>query len=64
MTKLYQVPNNTYIKLGNDCIFFLHIDGAYSLCYYRGRPVHLSASTEVTIVPIDQVKDVDKYDVN
>lgn len=64
MTKLYDVPNNTYIKLANNTIFFMHIDGAYSLCYYRGRPIHLGASTEVTIVPSDKVSDVDKYDVN
>ena len=63
--KLYDVPDNTYVRLLEDnnpppaglesksgeIIKFLHIDGMYSLCKdSEGNIVHLKAWTEVEIV--------------
>ena len=63
--KLYQVPNNTWVKLIDDAtappgarpakteeeILFDHIDGMYSFCKDReGNVVHVSASQEVELV--------------
>ena len=48
-TKLYNVPRRTWIEFEGDDIFFDHIDGAYSLCYFEGDMCHLAAWTEVTI---------------
>ena len=58
LKKLYEIPNNSVIDvahlgletLNGDKIKeldFDHIDGAYSLCYWDGEALHLSASTEV-----------------
>jgi hypothetical protein len=55
MKKLYEVPRNSFVKTdeGKGRTFhFHHIDGAYSLCRdVDGNIVHLSASTEVQVVP-------------
>ena len=49
--KLYDVPRNTRIKVGDLELNFKHIDGAYSLCHDKdGNPVHLAAWTEVEVV--------------
>lgn len=63
--KLYEVPNNSYIKVkGNitvpldapfipegETLRFFHIDGMYSLCVNKeNQIVHLGASTEVEII--------------
>lgn len=47
--KLYEIPQESYIKLEDGQIFFFdHIVGAYSLCYDGDmNRVHLSASTEI-----------------
>ena len=48
--KLFEVPNQSYIKLvpDGDLFFFDHLDGAYSYCLDKDKNVvHLSASTEV-----------------
>jgi len=60
--KLYEVPRNTDIdvSLNNfidedtgekiETIHFSHIDGMYSYCTWKGKVIHLSASTEVKII--------------
>ena len=49
--KLYDVPRNTRIKVGDRELNFHRIDGAYSYCTTdKGEPVHLAAWTEVEIV--------------
>jgi hypothetical protein len=50
--KLYEVPRKTYIIFEGEVIYFDHIDGAYSYCKdLKGNIIHLSASTEVSILP-------------
>jgi len=49
--KLYDVPNNSKIKIGNVILDFKHIDGMYSLCYTEdGKPVHPACFEEVEII--------------
>jgi hypothetical protein len=53
--KLYEVPRNTPVVYtsadGHKYILdFKHVDGMYSLCFYKGEPFHLSASAEVEIL--------------
>ena len=49
--KLYEVPPNSKIKIGDNILDFKHIDGMYSLCYTQGgEPVHLACWTEVEII--------------
>ena len=63
--KLYNVPNNTKVRLKstengppasinpkvNTVYTFKHIDGMYSLCYDTdGKHVHLPAWSEVEII--------------
>ncbi len=65
MTKLYDIPDNTKIRVikstitppfGNPSeigqeLTFIHIDGMYSLCYDKdGNIIHLAAWTEVEIL--------------
>ena len=60
MTKLYEVPRNTKIKIIKDeeqtILLFHHIDGMYSYCTRISEdeldqtPVHLAAWTDVEIV--------------
>lgn len=60
LVKLYNVPRNSRIKLGDFVLHFDHIDGMYSLCYDEatGNPVHLAAWTEVEVEgPWDGGKD-------
>lgn len=63
--KLYEVPDETKVRLVEqeayihhedgtreklDIIHFHHVDGAYSLCEANGHKIHIGASTEVEIV--------------
>ena len=59
--KLYEGPRNSRIIVehlrfrDSDHEFikemdFKHIDETYSLCFYNGSPIHLSASTEVYFI--------------
>lgn len=49
--KLYNVPRNTTIRLGETELFFHHVDGMYSYCTTQdGDIAHLAAWTEVEIV--------------
>lgn len=49
--KLYEIPRNSYIKVGDEVFHFHHVDGMYSVCYNKDmKVVHLNASTEVEIV--------------
>jgi hypothetical protein len=49
--KLYDVPKNTKIRVGDVPLMFHHIDGMYSLCTdEHGHPVHLAAWTDVECV--------------
>lgn len=53
LTRLYNVPNNTQIRIpGTKSILtFYHVDGMYSLCKTsNGETVHLAAWTEVEVV--------------
>lgn len=63
MTKLFDVPRNSMIRLiekptipvasptPDDVLRFSHIDGMYSLCYnHDNTPVHIAAWTEVDVV--------------
>lgn len=48
--KLYEVPRNTYIKVGDARLLFKSIDGMYSICYdMDGNTVPLAAWTEVEL---------------
>jgi hypothetical protein len=57
--KLYDVPRGARVKViatpetgetYNEVLQFQHCDGMYSLCYdEKGKPLHLSAWTEVEI---------------
>ena len=49
--KLYDVPRNTRIRVGEYELNFKHIDGMYSLSTTdEGELVHLAAWTDVEIV--------------
>ena len=49
--KLYDVPNNSKIKVAGHILDFKHVDGMFSLCYDKdGEPVHIAAWTEVEII--------------
>lgn len=49
--RLYDVPNNSKIKIGNQTLDFKHVDGMYSLCYTEdGKPVHPACFTEVEVI--------------
>lgn len=50
--KLYNVPRNTKVKLGDGVVLlFHHIDGMFSVCTdENGDIYHISASEEVEIV--------------
>lgn len=52
MTKLYEVPRNTWVKTEEGLtVFFGHIDGMYSYCTDKDKQViHLAAWTEVKII--------------
>lgn len=63
MTTLYNVPRKTWIKtdLGENILFFDHIDGIYSFCKdEEGNVVHLSAFTEVEIMETEPNVPIDK----
>ena len=49
LTKLYDVPRETYVETEEgDKFLFHHIDGMYSVCYdVLGNLVHLAAWTDV-----------------
>lgn len=50
--KLYDVPNNTLIKVGETILKFHHLDGMYSFCTTEdGQVAHIFAGQEVEIVP-------------
>ena len=61
LIKLYDLPRNVKIDVEHlgmkdteteeviKELDFGHIDGMYSLCWYKGKPVHLKAWTEVYI---------------
>lgn len=57
--KLYEVPRNSYIKLGNgEVYFFDHIDGMYSYCKDKeGNVLHFAAWSEVEIVDLSNKKE-------
>ena len=49
--KLFEVPENTRIKIGELELNFHHVDGMYSYCTTDdGKVVHPSAFTDVEIV--------------
>jgi len=49
--KLYDVPRNSKIKIGDNILDFKSIDGMYSLCYTEdGEPIHPVCWTEVELV--------------
>jgi len=49
--KLYDVPPNSKIKIGDTILDFKHIDGMYSLCYTQdGKRVHPVCWTEVELI--------------
>lgn len=48
--KLYEVRNNTWVIWNGERIFFMHIDGMYSLCKdEKGDLLHPVAFAEVEI---------------
>ena len=51
--KLYDVPRNSRILLSDGTqLNFKHVDGMYSLSLTDdGKPVHLAAWTEVSVIP-------------
>lgn len=52
MTKLYDVPRGSFIRIENTILHFHYLDGMYSYCTTEdGGIVHLSASAEVEIIP-------------
>jgi hypothetical protein len=54
MTKLYDVPRNTWIEFKGHKLFFHHIDGMYSLCEDKDKTiVHLAAWADVEILEDD-----------
>jgi hypothetical protein len=54
MVKLYEVPRDTRIKVGDIELNFRSIDGMYSYCTTdNGEVVHLAAWTEVEILDKD-----------
>lgn len=49
--KLYDVPNNSKIRVNNQVLTFHKLDGMYSLCTDEyGNTCHLSVGTEVEII--------------
>lgn len=51
LTKLYEVPRDTRIKVGDTELTFRSIDGMYSYCTTDdGGVVHLAAWTEVEVL--------------
>ena len=48
--KLYDVPRDSTIKVGDNVLDFKHIDGMYSLCHLDGKIVHLHSCTEVEVL--------------
>lgn len=56
--KLYNIPNNSYIKIDGDVLYFVHIDGAYSFCKdMRGNIVHLAAWADVELASTEEIKE-------
>ena len=46
--KLYEVKRNTYIRFKGERLFFVQIDGMYSICKdEKGNFVHIAAYSEV-----------------
>lgn len=57
--KLHDVKPKTYVKVGQDTVFFDHIDGMYSLCKdMQGKTVHLAAWSEVEIDDLNTSLDI------
>jgi len=53
---LYSVPNKSYVQVGDETLFFDHIDGMFSYCITAANEVvHLSASA--IVIPLKR-KDV------
>lgn len=49
--KLYDIPNNSKIRINNQVLTFHKLDGMYSLCTDEdGNTCHLVAWTEVEII--------------
>ena len=56
--KLYDVPRNSKIKIGDDILDFKHVDGMYSLCYTEGgEPVHPVCWTEGEVIDEEREKE-------
>ena len=50
--KLYEVPRDSLIQVGDEFLIFHHIDGMYSYCTNEdGDVFHLPAWTEVEVIP-------------
>lgn len=53
--KLYELPRGSWFRISSNTEagpFKLdHIDGMYSLCWYKGEVCHIAAAAEV--VPVD-----------
>lgn len=63
--KLFDVPNNSLIRVNNIIIRFHHLDGMYSYCTTKeGQVVHVFAGEEVEVIPPDvmRVRGVAEYD--
>lgn len=46
--KLYDVPRNSVIKIGEKELYFFHVDGMYSFCKDKyGQILHPSAMTDI-----------------
>ena len=62
--ELYNVPRNSFIRVGTTVLLFDHIDGMYSFCTDRdGGVIHLAAWTEVEVVEGWDVEQNVKQDV-
>lgn len=48
--KLYEVHDKTYIKVGNDILFYDHMEGTTGHCKdIKGNSIHLFAGSEVSL---------------
>ena len=53
--KLYNVPNNTWILVDDQELFFHHVDGMYSYCTDRnGCVYHIAAYADVEYLQYDK----------
>jgi hypothetical protein len=52
--KLYELPRNSYFTIEDDpqqyVYLFKHVDGMYSVCYYKEELIHIAAWTDVQVV--------------